>query len=44
MGRFTWHYTERQDLYLASRILSGGYGDGDWMQWASDLLLQHLEL
>lgn len=35
---------ERRDLYLAGRILAGENSDGDWVQWASDTVIQDLEL
>jgi hypothetical protein len=44
MGQYAWNQPERRDLYLASRILAEGQQDGDWVQWASDTLLQDLEL
>ncbi|WP_260598259.1 hypothetical protein [Sphingomonas endolithica] len=46
MKTYVWKSPERRDLYLAGRILSGenGDGDGDWVQWASDTLIQDLEL
>jgi hypothetical protein len=44
MGAYTWKWPERRDLYLASRILAGEKTDGHWLQWASDTLIQDLEL
>lgn len=44
MENYVWKSPERRDLYLAARILSGENGDGDWVQWASDTLVQDLEL
>ncbi|HEX8412877.1 MAG TPA: hypothetical protein VF637_03205, partial [Sphingomicrobium sp.] len=44
MEAYVWKWPERRDLYLAGRILSGRHGDGDWVQWASDTLIQDLEL
>ena len=44
METYVWKWPERRDLYLASRILAGENGDGDWVQWASDTLIQDLEL
>lgn len=39
-----WSRPERRDLYLASRLLAERTCDGDWLQWASDTLVQDLEL
>lgn len=44
MGAYIWTSEERRDLYLASRILAGENSDGHWVQWASDTLIQDLEL
>lgn len=44
MGSYNWNSTERRDLFLASRILAGEKEDGHWVQWASDTLIQDLEL
>jgi hypothetical protein len=44
MADYVWTSSERRDLYLASRLLAGRTNDGDWIQWASDTLLQDLEL
>ena len=44
MSEFAWKHPERRDLFLASRILAEGVDDGDWLQWASDTLIQDLEL
>jgi hypothetical protein len=48
METYVWKNPERRDLHLAARILSGENGDGDghgdWVQWASDTLIQDLEL
>jgi len=44
MGTYVWKWPERRDLYLASRILAGETADGHWVQWASDTLIQDLEL
>lgn len=44
MGAYIWNSAERRDLYLASRILAGENADGHWVQWASDTLIQDLEL
>lgn len=44
MASFHWNHPERRDLYLAARILARGDEDGDWRQWASDTLIQDLEL
>jgi len=44
METYVWKWPERRDLYLASRILAGENSDGDWVQWASDTLIQDLEL
>ena len=44
MGAYNWNHAERRDLYLASRILAGENADGHWVQWASDTLIQDLEL
>jgi hypothetical protein len=44
MAEYVWSQPERRDLYLASRVLAEGQLDGDWMQWASDVLLQDSEL
>ena len=44
MGAYIWKWLERRDLYLASRILAGETKDGHWLQWASDTLIQDLEL
>lgn len=44
MPRYNWKQPERRDLYLAARVLAGCEDDGDWRQWASDMLIQDLEL
>ena len=44
MASYYWRQPERRDLYLAARILAGREDDGDWRQWASDTLIQDLEL
>lgn len=44
MGAYVWNCAERRDLFLASRILAGENVDGHWVQWASDTLIQDLEL
>jgi hypothetical protein len=44
MEDYVWSHPERRDLYLAARILARGEEDGDWRQWASDTLIQDLEL
>ena len=44
MSDFVWKHPERRDLFLACRILADGVDDGDWLQWASDTLIQDLEL
>ena len=44
MASYYWSQPERRDLYLAARILAGREEDGDWRQWASDTLIQDLEL
>ncbi len=44
MGAYIWSWPERRDLYLASRILADEKTDGHWVQWASDTLIQDLEL
>ena len=44
MGDYIWNQPERRDLYLASRVLAEGLLDGDWIQWAADVLLEDLEL
>lgn len=44
MTDFVWSHSERRDLFLASRILSEGTHNGDWVQWASDTLLEEIEL
>lgn len=44
MPSYIWNQPERRDLYLAARILAGREDDGDWRQWASDTLIQDLEL
>lgn len=44
METHVWKWPERRDLYLALRILAGETDDGDWLQWASDTLIQDLEL
>lgn len=44
MSDFTWLHPERHDLYLAARIFAGGERDGDWIQWATNTVLIHIEL
>ncbi len=44
MGAYIWNRNERRDLYLAARILAGETADGHWLQWASDTLIEDLEL
>jgi len=44
MGAYVWNCPERRDLYLASRVLTDEKSDGHWVQWASDTLIQDLEL
>ncbi len=44
MPSYNWNQPERRDLYLAARILANREDDGDWRQWASDTLIQDLEL
>ena len=44
MAEYVWSQPERRDLYLASLVLAEGPQDGDWLQWASDVLLDDLEL
>ena len=44
METYVWKWPERRDLYLAGCVLAGENGDGDWIQWASDTLIQDLEL
>jgi hypothetical protein len=44
MGKYNWSQPERRDLYLASRILADATSDGVWVQWASETLIQDLEL
>lgn len=44
MGTYVWKWPERRDLYLSSRILAGETADGHWVQWASDTLIQDLQL
>lgn len=44
MTSYHWNHPERRDLYLAARMLAKGEPDGDWRQWASDTLIEDLEL
>ncbi len=44
MGSYHWNQPERRDLYLAARILAGPEDAGEWRQWASETLIQDLEL
>lgn len=44
MGAYIWKSPERRDLYVTSRILAGEKTDKHWVQWASDTLMQDLEL
>ncbi|RYG98864.1 MAG: hypothetical protein EON58_05830 [Alphaproteobacteria bacterium] len=44
MESYVWNCRERRDQYLAGRILAAETGAGDWVQWASDTLIQDLEL
>ncbi|GGE82014.1 hypothetical protein GCM10011404_13320 [Sphingomonas prati] len=41
---YVWKWPGRRDLYLAAGILASKNGCGDWVQWASDTLIQDLDL
>ena len=44
MTKYNWSHPERRDLFLAASVLASTQRDGDWLQWASDTLIQDLEL
>ncbi|MBB3694780.1 hypothetical protein [Sphingomonas sp. BK580] len=44
MGTYAWLHPERHDLYLAARVFAGAGFDGDWIQWAGNIVLIHIEL
>lgn len=44
MSEFTWLHPERHDLYLAARVFAEAERDGDWIQWAANTVLIHIEL
>ena len=44
METYIWMQPERRDLYLAAHILARSEQHGEWLQWASDTLIEDLEL